>query len=172
MTNKKSIVEMLQEARALREQEKRIKEELKEKKRVVALEYAATMSEETKQQQITEAETILTTARQKAIQAKIDFKAVMKKIKEDVSTAKEILDFVNYKQKFALPKVKQYFSVDNNILTLQREGIKNITVDVSKANWQQVLKEELRKQGINGENRIADNIIYKADQLVKSNIKI
>jgi hypothetical protein len=93
----------------------------------------------------------------------------MKKVKEDVSFAKEILAFVNYKQNYSLKKVVNQISVEGNTLHFRREGIKDITVDISKADWQQTFKAELAKQGINGENRIADNIVYKASLMIKGN---
>ena len=169
---KKTIAELLQEAKALREQEQRIKQEMKAKKTAIAVEYADNLPEAEKQKQIAEAEKILNTAKQKAITFRMVFKNDMKAIRNDVAFAKEILDFVNYKQKNSLPKQKNSFRIEKNILTFNREGIKQIVIDVSKANWQKNFKEELKKQGINGDDRVADNIVYKASQLTKSNITI
>ena len=169
---KKTIAELLQEAKALREQEKKIKAEMKAKKTAIAVEYADDLNPEQKQKQISDAEKILNTAKENAVTLKENFKVAMKKIKEDVAFAKEILAFVNYKQKNGFAKTKNSFVVSGNVLTFNREGIKEITIDVSKANWQKVFKQELAKQGINGDDRIADNIVYKATQLLKSNVAV
>lgn len=169
MANKKSIAELLAEAKQLREAERKLKAEMKAKKSAIAVEYADNLPTEEKQKQIKSAEEILNTAKAKAEYLKEQFKAEMKKVKEDVAFAKEILAFVNYKQIHSLPKQKNSFSVNGNVLKFQKEGIKEITIDISKANWQQEFKKELAKQGINGENRIADNIVYKAKLLIESN---
>ena len=169
---KKTIAELLTEAKELKQKEIALKAEMKSKKIAIASEYTDNLSEEEKQKQIAGAEKILETAKQKAIEAKMLFKNSMKTIRSDVAFAKEILDFVNYKQKNSLPKTKNSFRIEKNFLLFNREGIAEIKIDVSNANWQSVFKAELKKQGINGENRIADNIIYKASQLLKSNIAI
>jgi hypothetical protein len=169
---KKTIAELLQEAKELKAKELAIKQERKAQQQVLATEYIDSISPEEKQKQIAEAEKILNTAKEKAIVLKTEFKKQLKAIKLDVAFAKEILAFVNYKQNNSLKKQKNSFVVNGNILKFNREGIKEITVDISNANWQKNFKEELRKQGINGDNRIADNIVYKATQLIKSNITI
>lgn len=169
---KKTIAELLQEAKELKQKEIALKQEMKAKKTAIAVEYADNLSPEAKQKQIAEAEAILNTAKQKAFALKIAFKSAMKQIKSDVSFAKEILDFVNYKQNASLPKQKNSFVINGKILTFKREGIKDIAIDISNANWQKNFKAELAKQGINGDDRVADNIVYKAQCLLKSNITI
>lgn len=169
---KKTIAELLQEAKALREAMAKQKAEMKAKKNAIAVEYADNLPAEEKQKQIAEAEKILNTAKQKAIELKIAFKNSMKAIKNDVAFAKEILAFVNYKSNNSLPKQKNSFHIEKNMLTFKREGIKDILIDVSKNSWEKTFKQELAKQGINGDNRIADNIVYKATQLIKANITI
>ena len=166
---KKTIAELLQEAKELKKQEADLKARMKAQKQTLAVEYADNLPEAEKQKQIAEAEKILNTAKQKAIDLKIAFKNSMKAIKNDIAFAKDILDFVNYKQKNSLPKQKNSFRIEKNILTFNREGIKEIKIDVSKANWEKTFKEALKQQGINGENRIADNIIYKAQKLLETN---
>jgi hypothetical protein len=169
---KKTITELLQEAKALKQKEREIKEAMKSQKKAIAVEYCDNLSEEEKAQQIAEAEKILNTAKAKAVELRDNFKKAMKQIRNDVAFAKEILDFVNYKQSNSLPKQKNVFTVNGQALTFNREGLKEITIDVSKANWQKTFKAELKKQGINGDDRVADNIVYKASKLIQSNIKI
>jgi hypothetical protein len=169
---KKTIAELLQEAKALKQKEGEIKEAMKSQKKAIAVEYCDNLSEEEKAQQIAEAEKILNTAKAKAVELRDNFKKAMKQIRNDVAFAKEILDFVNYKQSNSLPKQKNVFTVNGQALTFNREGLKEITIDVSKANWQKTFKAELKKQGINGDDRVADNIVYKASKLIQSNIKI
>lgn len=169
---KKSIAELLQEAKALKQKEAEIKAQMRQQKQVLATEYLDNMPEAEKQKQIAEAERILAKAKEDVTKAKDILRATVKKIKEDVTFAKDILTFVNYKQGHSLPKQKNSFAIQGNTLKFSREGIKDIAVDISKANWQGTFKEALKAQGLNGDNRIADNIIYKAAQLVKSNIAI
>ncbi len=166
---KKTIAELLAEAKQLRTKEKELKAQMKAQKQIIAVEYADNLSPEAKQQQIADAEKILNTAKQTAEGLKSQYKAAMKKIKEDVSFAKEILAFVNHKQTHSLKKAINQITVEGNVLLFQRKGIKDIAIDISKVNWQQTFKAELAKQGINGENRIADNIVYKASLMVKGN---
>ena len=162
----------MQEAKQLKTAMQELKQKNIEAKKALAVEYCDNLPEVEKQKQIAEATKILETAKQKAIEARIAFKNSMKTIRSEVSFAKDILDFVNYKNRNSLPKTKNSFVIEKNTLTFNREGIKEIKIDVSNANWQQVFKQELKKQGINGENRISDNIIYKASQLLKSNTAI
>lgn len=169
MDKKKTIAELLQEAKELRQKEVALKQEMKAKKTAIAVEYCDNLPEAEKQKQIADAEKILNTAKEKAIALRNEFKKAMKQIRNDVAFAKEILAFVNYKQNNSLPHQKNSFVVNGNVLQFNREGIKEITIDISKANWQKTMKEELKKQGINGDDRIADNIVYKAKLLVESN---
>ncbi|HDZ77122.1 MAG TPA: hypothetical protein ENH41_03465 [Candidatus Omnitrophica bacterium] len=166
---KQTITEYLQEAEALKQQQKELNAKLKAKKQAIATEYMDNLSPEAKAQQIAEAEAILNTAKAETIKAKDTFKATMLGIKERVKFSKSILDFVNYKIHNGLPKVNNQYVVNENILTFHREGIKDIAIDISKADWQKVFKAELKKQGINGNDRVADNIIYKAKCLLESN---
>lgn len=166
---KKTIAELLAEAKQLKQKEAQIKAELKAQKQIIAVEYADNLSPEAKAQQIKDAEAILNTAKTKALDLKSQFKAAMKKVKEDVTFAREILAFVNYKQTHSLKKAINQMVIEGNVLKFSREGIKDITIDISKADWQKTFKAELAKQGINGDNRIADNIVYKASLMIKSN---
>jgi len=169
---KKTITELLQEAKALKQKEIELKAQMKEQKRIIATEYVDGMPEAEKAKQIAEAEGILNNAKQSALKAKTIFKASMSKIREEVHLAKEILEFVNYKQTSSLPKSKNSFVFEGNSLRFNREGIKEIIIDVSKVTWQQDFKAALKLQGINGEDRVADNIIYKASIMLKANITI
>jgi hypothetical protein len=163
------IRKALAQATALKEKEKAIKAEMKAQKQVIATQYRDGLSDTEKANQIKEAESILAKASKDKATARETFKNSLKEIKEAVLFAKQILDFVNYKQTHSLPHVKNQFIVSENKLTLKRDGISDITVDISKADWQKTMKAELKKQGINGEDRIADNIVYKAKLLVESN---
>lgn len=164
---KKSIVELLQEAKALKAKEAELKAQLKAQKKTIALEYQDSLNPETKAQQIAEAEKILNTATQKAQALRMEFKNAMRKIKSEVSFAKEILSFVNYKQGASLGKVKNQMVIDKNNLIFNREGLKEIRIDISKTGWEKTFKEALKLQGINGQDRIADNLVYKAQLMIK-----
>lgn len=166
---KKTIAELLAEAKQLKQRQIEANKQYKAQKQIIAVEYADNLSPEAKQKQIADAEAILNTAKRKSEELKAQFKTAMRKVKEDVSFAKEILAFVNYKQTHSLKKAINQITVEGNALHFRREGLKDITVDISKANWQKTFKEELAKQGIDGENRIADNIVYKASLMIKSN---
>jgi biotin-(acetyl-CoA carboxylase) ligase len=165
----KTIAEMLAKAKELKLKEIALKAEMKLQKTAIATEYIDNMPEAEKQKQIAEADKILNSIKQKAMELKETFRNGMKALKADKLFAKEILDFVNYKQNHSLPKAKNQFRIEKNFLLFNREGISEIKIDISKANWQEVFKVELKKQGINGENRIADNIVYKAKLLLESN---
>jgi DNA integrity scanning protein DisA with diadenylate cyclase activity len=163
---KKTIAELLQEANQLKIQQTELNAKMKAQKSAIATEYCDNIPEAEKQKQIAEAEKILNTAKEKSLFLKAEFKKQLKEIKNSVAFAKEILDFVNYKQKNSLPKIKNQFRIEKNFLTFNREGITEIKIDISKNDWQKNFKAELKNQGINGENRIADNIVYKATQLL------
>jgi len=164
----KNIQELLQKATELKEKQKSIRAEMREAKKVIATEFTQGLSEVDKQKQIKEAEKIIAEVKQKVQEYRNEYKQKINSLREKFTLAKNILQFVNYEQK-ALPKVKNQFLIEGKILTIKREGIPEIKIDITKANWQQTAKAELKKYGINGENRIADNIIYKASQIVKAN---
>ncbi len=123
MEKKKTITELLQEAKNLRHQEAELKAQMKQKKIAIASEYADNLPEAEKQKQIAEAEKILLTAKTEAEKAIATFKAEKKRIKENVSFAKEILLFVNYKANNSLPKAKNQFRIEKNRLIFAREEI-------------------------------------------------
>lgn len=164
----KTIAEMLAKAKELKAKEIALKQEMKQQKTAICTEYIDNMPEAEKQKQIAEAEKILENVKQKAMELKNAFKQGIKALKAEKLFAKEILEFVNYKQQNSLKKVKNMFRIEKNILLFNHEGITEIAIDISKANWQEIFKVELKKQGINGENRIADNIIYKAKLLLEA----
>ena len=169
MAQQKNVMELLAQAKDLKAKAKAINQELKQKKIALATEYTSNMTEAQKQEAIQRAETLLQEAKKKATLYRNEYKEKIKTLRTDVATAKEILAFVNHTQKNGLPKVKNQFRIEKNLLSFKREGINDIIIDVSKANWQQTFKAELKKQGINGDNRIADNIVYKAKTLLDSN---
>jgi len=169
---KKSITDMLAEIKALEQKEKELKAAMKEKKRIAAVEYADNLPAEEKAKQIAEAEAILSTAAKDADKAKATFREAMIAIKARVAFAKEILAFVSWKQSASLPKIKNAFWIEGKALKFSREGLKEITIDVSSANWPEIFKAELAKQGINGADRVADNIVYKAKTMLAGNIAI
>jgi len=169
---KRSLAEMLAEVKALEAKERELKAAMREKKRIAAVEYADNLSPEEKQKQIAEAEAILATATKDTAKAKATFKESMLGIRERVSFAKEILAFVAWKQSASLPKVKNSITIEKNVLRFNREGLKEIAVDVSLPNWQGTFKAELAKQGINGVDRVADNIVYKAHTMLAANVSI
>ena len=159
---------MLAKAKELKQKEIALKAEMKAQKTAIATEYIDNMPEAEKQKQIAEAERILENVKQKAIELKNTFKSGIKALKAEKLFAKEILEFVNYKQNHSLPKAKNIFRIEKNFLTFNREGITEIKIDIANVNWQNNFRVELKKQGINGENRIADNIIYKAKTLLEA----
>jgi hypothetical protein len=169
MANKKTIAEMLQEAKLLRQKEIALKQEMKAQKNAIATEYVDNMPELEKQKQIAEAERILENAKTKVLTLKSEFKNAIKQIKNDCAFAREILEFVNYKNSNSLKKIKNQFRIEKNFLYFNREGITEIKIDIAKKDWQSNFKIELKKFGINGENRIADNIVYKASKLIEVN---
>jgi hypothetical protein len=164
----KTIAEMLAKAKELKLKEIALKQEMKAQKTAIATEYIDNMPEAEKQKQIAEAEKILENVKQKAIALKNTFKEGIKALKAEKLFARDILEFVNYKQNHSLPKAKNQFRIEKNNLLFNREGITEIVIDISKANWKETFKIELKKQGINGENRIADNIVYKASMLLEA----
>jgi hypothetical protein len=164
----KTIAEMLAKAKELKLKEIALKQEMKLQKTAIATEYIDNMPEAEKQKQIAEAEKILENVKQKALTLKNTFKEGMKALKAEKLLAKDILDFVNYKQNHSLPKAKNQFRIEKNFLLFNREGISEIKIDISKIDWQKNFKAELKLQGINGENRIADNIVYKASMLLEA----
>ncbi len=166
---KKTITELLLEATQLRQREKEIKAQMKAQKQVIAIEYADNLSPEAKAKQIAEAEAILKTAEQKAQALKAQFIVDIGLVRDEVSFAREILEFVNYKHNNSLPKRVNEMVIEGHTLSLKREGLTEIKIDVSKADWRQTFKAELKKKGINGDDRIADNLVFKALQLINSN---
>ena len=117
--SKKTIAELLADAKVLKQKEKALKQEMKIQKQVIATEYADGLSPEAKAKQIAEAESILTDAKEQAYRLREGFKASMKVLKDRVSFAKDILNFVNYKQSASLPKRKQEFIILKDTLTLE-----------------------------------------------------
>lgn len=103
-TKKRTITELLAEAKALKQKEVEIKQAMKAQKQTIAIEYADCLNPEEKQKQIANAEKILNEAKQKAYQAKMLYKQTITTLRGDISFAKEILEFVNHKQSNSLPK--------------------------------------------------------------------
>ena len=163
-----NIANQLAKIKELKEQEKKIKAEMRAEKSAVIKEYTSGISEEQKQGQIKEAEKILATAQKDMLTAREHFKITVKGIRERVTLAKDILELVHYEQHNSLPKVKNSIAVIDGFATIARDGMQSVKVDTSKADWQKTLIAELAKQGI--DNGIARNIAYKTSLAVKSNV--
>ena len=162
-----NIQELLKRSNELKAKIKAQQQELKQQKSAMALEFTAGLSDEQKQKQIADAQKILESVKQKAEALKREFKAKMGLLKDDAKSAKELLEFVNYKINNQLPKIKNGIAISDGKATIKREGIKDIVIDVTKADYQKTIVKELAKQGI--ENGVARNIAYKTSMLVKSN---
>jgi hypothetical protein len=160
---KLTLEQALQKAKELKIQQQEMNRKMRESKKSIVVEFIDGMNEETKKAEIKRAEILLENYKKNIIILKEEFKAKLKTLKADKTLALEILDLVNYQQKNSLPKVKQIQSIENNVLTYKRIGIKDIVLNIENipySVWRKTLKEELKKQGINGNDRVADNIIY------------
>ena len=164
-----NLNQMLQEAARLKAEQKRINQEMKLKKATIAKEYVDGLSETDKAAQIADAERILTDVKSKKDKLKAEFRKGLDDLKQKSQLAKAMLEFVNYQSTHSLPHVKNQYTIEKNILTVKRDGINDIAVNVSTG-WEKVLKAELANQGIKGNNRVADNIVYKAQLAVKTHM--
>lgn len=139
------------------------RKELQEKKTLIATEYTQNLTEPEKQSEIAKLKKSIDDLQGKRNSAINEFKNKMRDIKGDAKVLKERLDLLNYIGRKSLPKKKWDYNTDNlPMFVLSGESIKDITVDTNKANWKVTLKEALKLQGINGEDRVADNVVYKA----------
>jgi len=164
-----NINQLLQETERLKAQQKAINKEMKAKKATIAKEYMDGLSEADKAAQIADAEKILNGIKVKKAILVSKFKQDMDALKQEAHLAKVKLEFVNYQGTHSLPKTKNLYSVENNTLTVKRDGLKDISIAI-KEGWEKILKAELAKQGINGNDRVADNIVYKAQLAVKTHM--
>lgn len=170
------LMELLAESRKIQETIRKQKEELKERKVAMATEYTKNFTTEEKAQEVKNCETIFLNAKKEYDEKRKNILSQLKNekilYKEKILFAKERMFFLSGVVKNSLQKTKNSFRIEKNLLYFNREGIKEITIDISKVNWEKNFKQELAKQGINGDDRIADNIVYKAQCLLKSNITI
>ena len=161
-----NIQELLKRSKELKDKIKAQQVELKKQKSAMVLELTAGLSDVEKQKQIAEAQKILENVKHHADTLKAQFKKDMQTLKEDARYAKELLEFVNYKITNGLPKISNGVTVSNGKAIITRAGIKDITIDITKADYQQTIIKELAKQGI--ENGVGRNIAYKTSLLVKT----
>ena len=163
------INQLLAETARLKEQQKKLNAEMRAKKATIAKEYMDGLSESDKAAQIAEAEKILADVKIAKDRLKAEFNKGMAALKDKVTLAKAHLEFVGYQNTHSLPRIKNAYTVDNNTLTFRREGLKDISLAI-KDGWEKILKADLKKQGINGNDRVADNIVYKAQLAVKTHM--
>ncbi len=161
MANTK-LVELMAKIKEAKNKEKEIREERKALSNIAIIEYCDGLSPEAKAEQIKQAEQIVKTASQKLENAKALYKQTIKEVKADMQFSKEILNFVSHKQNHSLPRREQHFVFSGKTMTYKRDGIKDIQIDISKANWKTTFTSELAKQGINGDDRVAANVVYIA----------
>jgi len=164
-----NINQLLQETQRLKEQQKKLNQEMRAKKATIAKEYMDGLSEPDKAAQIKDAERILSDVKIAKDKLKAEFSKGMAALKDKVTLAKAHLEFVNYQGTHSLPKVKNQYSIEKNTLTIKRDGLKDISLAINTG-WEKILKAELKKQGINGNDRVADNIVYKAQLAVKTHM--
>ena len=173
MANTNKLMDIMAKIKEAKQKEKQLRDERKALSNIAITEYTDGLSPEAKAAEIQQAAEIVKTAEAKLAAAKIQYKRVTqealaqyKKTKSEVSQdykfSKEILNFVTHKQNHSLPKRKQDFVFSGKTMIYKREGIKDIAVDISKENWKITFTSELAKQGINGNDRVAANVIYIA----------
>jgi len=162
-----NIKELLLQAKQLKEKQKALNAEMKQKKSTIAKEYQDGLSEADKNQQIKDAEKILSDVKIMKDKLRLEFRQKISELKVKVSLAKDILAFVNYKNTHTLGKVKNAYVVDDKTATFKRAGLQDITFNIVNG-WEKNLKTALKKQGINGDDRVADNIVYKMQMAIKT----
>ena len=161
---------LVSQAQAAKQKEKEIKAAMKAQQQIIIREFKDNLSAEDKAAQIATAEELLAKAKIAAEVAQQEYDIVknkydieMNRIKADTTLATEILKFVNWQQSASLPKVSiQSYTFEGNSFVFKREGLKDITIDITKTTWKTDFKKALSLQGINGDNRIADNLVYTA----------
>lgn len=161
-----NVRELLAKAKELKAIEIQQRNELKAKKKMLYQEITSGISPEVKAEQLQRAKEIIATATTKKMQLKATFKTELQKIQAEFIVAKELIALVSHEHHNGLNKVKNAIDIEGNVATVKREGIKDITIDTSKSNWQITLKELLAKQNI--ENGIARNICYKVSTMLKA----
>jgi len=160
-----NITELLAKSKALKAKQAEIRLAMKAQKVAIVKEYTSNMDEATKQAQIKEATSILENARADMLKARDVFKATAKEIRAKVATAKEILEFVGWKDNNAMPKVKNSIELKGSIATIQRGEI-TVSVDTKSADWQKTLIKALEGKGV--DNGAGRNIAYKVSCAVKA----
>ena len=161
---------LTQEAQAAKQKEKEIKAAMKKQQQIIIREFKDGLSAEDKAAQIATAEELLIKSKDAAKIAQIAYDIAkdaynveMNRIKADTTLATEILKFVNWQQSASLPKVSiQSYIFEGNNFVFKREGLKDITIDITKNNWKKEFEKALALQGINGKDRIAANLVYTA----------
>jgi len=169
MENNK-ILEAMNRVQVLKDKAKQERKALNEAKRSIATEFAGQFSEEQKAQIISDCEKVISSARQKFAILRNEFKAQVHSLKQDINTAKGRLELLNYTLDNGLKKAVNQIIVDNNIITIKREGIADISVNSADKNWQKIASLKLAealKTDIN--SGVVRSLIYKASLLVKSN---
>ena len=161
----------MKQASDLKAKQKAINAEMKAQKITIAKEYTDGLSEADKARQIQDAEKILSNILIKKQALKAKFRASLQELKDEATLAKDILEFVGYKSEHSLPKVKNAYIVQGQKATFKRQGLLDISFDII-VGWEKTLKAELKKQGINGHDRVADNIVYKMQQAILTDSKL
>ena len=159
--NKKlSLAEILQRKKAIREEEKALKEKIKNEKRVIFSDLEDTFSAEEKDREIKRAEALLENAKVRQEKAKEEFRNVLAKINLEVQEANDILELVGYKQT-ALGKrssLNVQVNVETKAFSFVRDG-KTFSGSFAVSEWQKILKQELIAAGL--EDGQARNVCYK-----------
>ena len=166
----KNLNNAISKIQELKEKQKQYNKELREAKKATATEYAGQLSEVEKQTIINDCEKIITSARLQFEMLRQEFKSKVHLLKQDINNAKGRLDILNYTIDNGLKKAINQIIVDNNIITIKREGINDITCDSKNPQWQKIaslkLAEALKVDITSG---IVRSLVYKASLLVKSN---
>lgn len=158
----------------VQELEKRRREEakkLKERKKVVVLEYTSQFSNEQRAEMIERSRKILTALSVKAQQAREVFRATMKELKQEAVNAKSTLSLLSYEMDNGLKRVKNSFDDDKisqGILIIKREGINDIEANIKEPNWYKTTALKLATAlNIDVNSGVVRSIMYDANNIVK-----
>jgi hypothetical protein len=166
----KNLMEALNKIQVLKEKQKQQRKELNEAKKATAVEYAGQFTPEQSAEIIADYEKIKNSVKEKFFVLRNEFKAKVKELKQELNTAKGRVEILAYTMDNGLKKAINQIIVDNNIITIKREGINDITCDTKNKDWQKIaslkLAEALKVDITSG---IVRSLVYKASLLVKSN---
>lgn len=164
--------EALKQVQELELKRKQENKALKERKRVVVVEYTSQFTDDQRKEMLDRSQAGISGIKEKATKLREKFKEDWKALKEELNLHKQTLSLLNYEIENGLPKQKNKIDdekIAQGIIIIKREGINDIEANFKEdKNWYKTTSLKLATAlNLDVSSGVVRSIMYDVGNVVK-----